>query len=106
MCRFLRWLDQARGETELSAAARLLAFRQEVPGFKGESFPAISGAGEHGAVIHYRVTPESDRAIGRNEVYLIDSGGQFEDGTTDITRTVWTGPDAPPGELRAGSRAC
>ncbi len=96
MARFLHWLDHARGETELSAAARLLAFRGEVQGFKGESFPAITGAGEHGAVIHYRVSPQTDRAIGRNEVYLIDSGGQFEDGTTDITRTVWTGPDAPP----------
>ena len=100
VCRFLRWLDQARDETEMSAAARLLAFRAMVPGFKGESFPAISGAGEHGAVIHYRVTEESDRAIGRNEVYLIDSGGQFEDGTTDITRTIWTGPDAPPAVLK------
>ncbi len=100
VCRFLQWLEQARDETELSAAAKLLAFRQEAPGFRGESFPAISGAGEHGAVIHYRVTPETDRAIGRNEVYLIDSGGQFDDGTTDITRTVWTGPDAPPAELK------
>ncbi len=74
---------------------------EAVAGFRGESFPAISGAGEHGAVIHYRVTPESDRPIRPNEVYLIDSGGQFEDGTTDITRTVWTGPAAPPPELRA-----
>ena len=100
VCRFLRWLQQAEGETELSAAAQLLAFRQAVPGFRGESFPAISGAGEHGAVIHYRVTAESDRPIGRNEVYLIDSGGQFDDGTTDVTRTVWTGPGTPPAELR------
>ena len=101
MCRFLRWLETARGETEISAAAQLLAFRAALPGFRGESFPAISGAGEHGAIIHYRVTPESDRAIGPDEVYLIDSGGQFEDGTTDITRTVWTGPGAPPAALRA-----
>ncbi len=98
--RFLHWLQTARGETEASAAARLLAFRQEVAGFREESFPAISGAGEHGAVIHYRVSPESDRAIGTDEVYLIDSGGQFEDGTTDVTRTVWTGPGLPPDELR------
>ena len=62
VCRFLRWLQQAEGETELSAAAQLLAFRQAVPGFRGESFPAISGAGEHGAVIHYRVTPRSPTA--------------------------------------------
>ena len=101
MCRFLHWLDHARGETEMSAAAKLLSFRSEVRGFKGESFPAITGAGEHGAVIHYRASSKTDRAIGPDEVYLIDSGGQFEDGTTDITRTIWTGPGAPPAELRA-----
>ena len=74
--------------------------RQEVEGFRGESFPAISGAGEHGAIIHYRVTEETNRPIRPNEVYLIDSGAQFPDGTTDITRTVWTGPGEPPAELR------
>ncbi len=100
VCRFLHWLETARGETELSAAARLLAFRQELPHFRGESFPAISGAGEHGAVIHYRVTPESDRPLQPDELYLCDSGSQFLDGTTDITRTVWTGPNLPPAELR------
>ena len=99
LCRFLHWLDNATGQTEISAADRLLAFRAEVEGFKGESFPAISGAGEHGAIIHYRVTPETDRAIGRNEVYLIDSGAQYPDGTTDVTRTIWTGPDTPPASL-------
>ncbi len=101
LCRFLHWLDDAPGrETEMSAAARLLAFRAEQPLFQGESFPAISGAGEHGAIIHYRVTPESDRPIRANEVYLIDSGAQYLDGTMDVTRTVWTGPGTPPGELR------
>lgn len=99
--RFLHWLDSAAGhESEMSAAARLLELRAQVRGFRGESFPAISGAGEHGAVIHYRVSPETDRAIRPNEVYLIDSGAQFEDGTTDITRTIWTGPDAAPAEIR------
>ncbi len=103
VCRFLHWLNsagRAGAETELSAAARLRALRAELPGFRGESFPAISGAAEHGAIIHYRVTPESDRPIGPNEVYLNDSGAQYVDGTTDITRTVWTGPDRPPRELR------
>ncbi len=100
VCRFLQWLESARGETEMSAAARLLAFRQQGQGFRDESFPAISGAGEHGAVIHYRVTPATDRVIGPDEAYLIDSGGQYEDGTTDITRTLWTGPGAPPDALR------
>jgi Xaa-Pro aminopeptidase len=101
VCRFLHWLSQAAGETEISAADRLLALRQQVEGFRGESFPAISGAGEHGAIIHYRVTPESNRPIRPNEVYLIDSGAQYPDGTTDITRTVWTGPDPAPAAVRA-----
>ena len=108
VCRFLHWLDGTMmggavtggAVTEMSAAAKLLALRGEVAGFREESFPAISGAGEHGAIIHYRVTDASDRPIHANEVYLIDSGAQYPDGTTDITRTVWTGPDAPPAELR------
>jgi Xaa-Pro aminopeptidase len=104
VCRFLYWLDQvgpAGSATELSAAAKLLALRGELDGFRGESFPAISGAGEHGAIIHYRVTEDTNRPIRPAEVYLIDSGAQFPDGTTDITRTIWTGADAPPAELRA-----
>ncbi len=102
VCRFLHWLDGADRAplTEMAAADRLLAFRRESPLFRGESFPAISGAGEHGAVIHYRVTAATDRPIRANEVYLIDSGAQYPDGTTDITRTIWTGPDAPPAELQ------
>ena len=103
VCRFLQWVSEhaARGgESEMSAAARLLALRQEEEGFRGESFPAISGAGEHGAIIHYRVTPESNRSIKPNEVYLIDSGAQYPDGTTDITRTLWTGPEAAPDDVR------
>jgi Xaa-Pro aminopeptidase len=103
ICRFLRWLNEvgpAGTATEISAADKLLALRTEVAGFRGESFPAISGAGEHGAIIHYRVSEDTNRPLHPNEVYLIDSGAQFQDGTTDITRTVWTGPDAPPAELR------
>jgi Xaa-Pro aminopeptidase len=103
VCRFLHWLSVAApggGETEISAAEALLGFRREVDGFRGESFPAISGAGEHGAIIHYRVTEESNRAIRPGEVYLIDSGAQYPDGTTDITRTVWTGSGDPPDEVR------
>ncbi|MBV8615991.1 MAG: aminopeptidase P family protein [Acetobacteraceae bacterium] len=104
LCRFLHWLSEtapAGTETEMSAATRLLTLRAEHAAFRGESFPAISGAGEHGAVIHYRVTPDSNRPIRAGEVYLIDSGAQYPDGTTDVTRTVWTGSDAPPAELRA-----
>jgi len=101
VARFLHWLDQQAGRaTEMSAAAALLSFRAAGEGFRGESFSAISGSGPNGAIIHYRVTPETDRTLQANEVYLIDSGAQYQSGTTDITRTVWTGPDAAPAELR------
>ncbi|MGG5886576.1 aminopeptidase P family protein [Falsiroseomonas sp. HC035] len=102
LCRFLAWFAEAAprgGETEISAAAHLLALRAETPLFVAESFPAISGAGEHGAIIHYRATPATDRPIRPGEAYLIDSGAQYRDGTTDVTRTLWTGPGAPPEEL-------
>ncbi|MFC4166614.1 aminopeptidase P family protein [Teichococcus aestuarii] len=106
MARFLAWFARHApqgGETEMSAAGRLLAFRRAQPLFRAESFPAISGAGEHGAIVHYRATPESDRPIHPGECYLIDSGGQYTDGTTDITRTLWTGPreggPTPPADL-------
>ena len=101
MVKFLAWMRHAKGESEISAAAKLLEFRAQGALFRGESFPAISGAGEHGAIIHYRVTPETNRAIQPNEVYLIDSGGQYLDGTTDITRTIWTGPGEAPAGIRA-----
>ncbi len=104
MCRFLHYLAETLptgSETEISAAVKLLALRQDVEGFRGESFPAISGAGEHGAIIHYRVTEATNRPIRPDEVYLINSGAQFPDGTTDITRTVWTGPAEPPANVRA-----
>lgn len=103
VCRFLHWLSQRAPtgeETEMSAAAHLLALREAVEGFRGESFPAISGAGEHGAIIHYRVTEESNRPILPDEVYLINSGARSHDGTTDITRTIWTGPGPAPAEVR------
>lgn len=101
MVNFFTWLAANPGQTELSAAEKLREFRAAEQNFKGESFPAISGAGEDGAIIHYRVTPETDRPIKPNEVYLIDSGGQYLDGTTDITRTLWTGPDAAPHGIKA-----
>ncbi len=99
--RFLHWLaEEAGAETELSASRRLLAFRRESPAFLGDSFAAIAGAGEHGAIIHYRVTEASDRPIRRDELFLIDSGGQYESGTTDITRTIWTGRGTAPETIR------
>lgn len=102
LARFLAWFQAAApqgGLTEMSAAARLLALRAEGAHFVAESFPAISGAGEHGAIIHYRATPATDRPIRGDEAYLIDSGAQYRDGTTDVTRTLWTGPGDPPAEL-------
>lgn len=101
---FLAWFaaEAPRGAvTEISAAERLLEFRRAVPGFTAESFPAISGAAENGAIVHYRATEASNRILNRDECYLIDSGGQYPDGTTDITRTLWSGPGPAPDGLRA-----
>ncbi|RFD19637.1 aminopeptidase P family protein [Komagataeibacter melaceti] len=101
ICRFLHWLDENATRTaELEAATRLDQFRAASPDYRGESFPAISGAGPNGAIIHYRVIPETDRALQPDEVYLIDSGGQYPFGTTDITRTIWTGPGQPGDDVR------
>ena len=104
MANFLAWFAAEApkgGLTEVSAAEQLLDFRRRVPGFVAESFPAISGAGENGAIVHYRATAATDRPIRADECYLIDSGGQYPDGTTDITRTLWTGPGLAPAALRA-----
>ncbi len=103
MVRFLHWFAREApkgGLSEIAAAEQLLAFRRQVKLFRAESFPAISGAGEHGAIVHYRVTPETDRRIAAGEVYLIDSGAQYLDGTTDITRTLWTGPGEAPAVIK------
>jgi len=103
LARFLAWFaERAPGGslTEMSAAEHLLACRRGAELFQGESFPAISGSGPNAAVIHYRATPETDRRIGADECYLLDSGGQYLDGTTDVTRTLWTGPGPAPAELR------
>ncbi len=88
---FLGWLDGAVGDggvSELDAVARLAGFRNGGENYRGPSFETISGAGEHGAIVHYRVTPASDRPIDAGGLYLVDSGGQYRDGTTDVTRTV------------------
>jgi Xaa-Pro aminopeptidase len=89
--RFLHWLDteaQSGKVTEIEAAIRLENFRDENDSLKDLSFPSISGAVEHGALPHYRVSEASDRTLELGSLYLIDSGGQYPDGTTDITRTV------------------
>ena len=101
IARFLHWLsvEAPKGtETELSAAARLQAFREDTGLLRDLSFDTISGAGPNAAIPHYRVCEESNRTIEPNSVYLVDSGGQYADGTTDITRTVWIGPGEPTAE--------
>ncbi len=96
--RFLRWIAAEApkgGQTELSAAARLLQFRQEGGALRDLSFDTISATGPNGALPHYHVTPESNRAIEDGHLYLIDSGGQYDDGTTDLTRVVPIGTPTP-----------
>ena len=101
MTRFLAWLDREalKGKlTEIDAVAALESFRRDTGLLKDVSFPTISGAGPNGAIVHYRVTRESNRKLGMNELFLIDSGAQYEDGTTDITRTIVVGE--PSEEMR------
>jgi Xaa-Pro aminopeptidase len=99
--RFLAWFDReaARGAlTEIDAVAALESFRRDTGLLKDVSFPTISGAGPDGAIVHYRVTTRTNRGITAGELFLIDSGGQYQDGTTDITRTVAVGE--PTAEMR------
>ncbi|MFA6267508.1 MAG: aminopeptidase P family protein [Pseudolabrys sp.] len=94
MTRFLCWLDHEMPSgklTEIGAVEALESFRRDTGLLKDVSFPSISGAGPNGAIVHYRVTSASNRVIGQDEMFLIDSGAQYEDGTTDITRTVING---------------
>ena len=103
LSRFLRWVGETApkgGVDELSAAAHLRDEREKTGALKDLSFDTISGAGPNGAVVHYRVSEETNRKLEPNSVYLVDSGGQYLDGTTDVTRTVWIGPDAPPAEVK------
>jgi Xaa-Pro aminopeptidase len=98
LARFLHWLSQEapRGTVdELSAAEKLHDFRRQGGDLRDLSFDTISGAGPNGAIVHYRVTPETNRKLETGSLYLVDSGGQYPDGTTDVTRTVAIGtPDA------------
>jgi Xaa-Pro aminopeptidase len=94
MVRFFKWLEENVGSgniTEISAADKLEEFRSRGDKFVGLSFTTISGYGEHGAIIHYDPTPETDVTIRPEGIYLLDSGGQYLNGTTDITRTVTLG---------------
>jgi len=99
--RFLAWFthEAPSGKlTEIDAVAALETCRRETGVLKDISFPTISGAGPHGAIVHYRVTNGSNRRIAPGELFLIDSGAQYEDGTTDITRTLIVG--MPTAEMR------
>jgi Xaa-Pro aminopeptidase len=84
--------------TEIDAVAALETFRRDTGLLKEVSFPTISGAGPNGAIVHYRVTRATNRKIASNELFLLDSGAQYEDGTTDITRTIAVG--TPSAEMR------
>jgi Xaa-Pro aminopeptidase len=101
VARFLAWFDREapRGIlTEIDTVAALESFRRDTGLLKDVSFPTIAGAGPNGAIVHYRVTRASNRRINPGELFLVDSGAQYEDGTTDITRTVAVG--APDADMR------
>jgi len=94
LTRFFKWLEENIGQveiTELSVAEKVRAFRAEQEGFVGESFDTIAGYKAHGALPHYKATPESDVALQPEGLFLLDSGGQYTSGTTDITRVVSLG---------------
>lgn len=95
MVKFLRWLRpavEAGGQTEMSIDAKLTGLRAEQPLFSGLSFDTIAAYQEHGAIVHYEATPDTDAALRPEGLLLIDSGAQYLDGTTDITRTIALGP--------------
>jgi Xaa-Pro aminopeptidase len=101
IARFLRWVEEEapKGEVdELKASDHLEALRREDPDLRDLSFDSISGAGPNGAIVHYRSSEKTNRKLEMNSIYLIDSGGQYLDGTTDITRTVIVGE--PTQEMR------
>lgn len=95
LVKFLRWLKpavEAGGQTEMSIDAKLTALRAEQPLYRGLSFDTIAGYQAHGAIVHYEATPETDIPLRPEGLLLLDSGAQYLDGTTDITRTIALGP--------------
>ena len=95
---FLAWFDREAPSgrvTEIDAVAALETFRRDTGLLRDVSFPTIAGAGPDGAIVHYRVTRRTNRSIAPGELFLVDSGAQYEDGTTDITRTVIVGDPTP-----------
>ena len=98
LTRFLHWFAREApkgGLDELGAAAKLRQFRDATNQLEDLSFDTISGSGPNGAIVHYRVTPETNRPIEPGSLYLVDSGGQYRDGTTDVTRTLAVGTPGP-----------
>lgn len=91
VAKLLCWLEKQENISELEVADKLLLFRMQNDLFLEPSFDTIAGSGEHGAIVHYRATQESNRVLQKGELFLLDSGGQYFDGTTDITRTVAIG---------------
>ncbi|MDQ0348431.1 aminopeptidase P family protein [Ancylobacter vacuolatus] len=94
LARFLAWFDAEAPKgalSEIDAVCALETFRRDTGALKDVSFPSISGAGPNGAIVHYRVSEATNRAIRPDELFLIDSGAQYEDGTTDVTRTLIVG---------------
>ncbi|MEM7651907.1 MAG: aminopeptidase P family protein [Pseudomonadota bacterium] len=101
LARFLHWLateGQSGAVTELMAVDRLEEFRRGGKHFRDLSFDTISGAGPNGAIVHYRVNEQTNRPLAPGSLYLVDSGGQYQDGTTDVTRTIAIG--TPTDEMR------
>jgi Xaa-Pro aminopeptidase len=101
LTRFLAWLAREApkgGLSEIAASDRLEAFRREGEYFRDLSFPTISGAGSNGAIVHYRAMPETQKRLELGTLYLLDSGAQYLDGTTDVTRTIAIGE--PTAEMR------
>jgi Xaa-Pro aminopeptidase len=101
LARFLAWVDREAPKgvlTEIDAVEALETFRRDTGALKDVSFPTISGTGPNGAIVHYRVTRKSNRRIVPGDLLLIDSGAQYEDGTTDVTRTIAVG--TPTSEMR------
>jgi Xaa-Pro aminopeptidase len=101
LARFLAWVarEAPKGTlTEIDAVEALETFRRDTGALKDVSFPTIAGTGPNGAIVHYRVTRKSNRRIVPGDLLLVDSGAQYEDGTTDVTRTIAVGE--PTGEMR------
>jgi Xaa-Pro aminopeptidase len=92
MVKFLKWLEESTGQTEMSIADKLESLRAEQPLYRSLSFDTIAGYEEHGAIVHYEATKETDKPLEKKGLLLLDSGAQYQDGTTDITRTIALGP--------------